>query len=374
MESRDTAIKKPMGGHRGLVSRRLRRTYLYLRRANRRRVLLVLAGSFLAVVVVGLFCFLFIQDIALSGRIFSGITIEGHDVGGLSGSDASELVEQNIAVPVNQPVVLYLDDMEFNINPESIDLEVDVEKMVNSARCIGYSENIFSRMARRFLNKPLKVNVPVMVSFNEEKLKQLVTGVAVDVNYPPTSASIDMSSGKPEISDDQWGLSVDQEATVKAVAEVLPTPNRRVPLVTESVRPKVTVADIGYIVVVSLSQHTLYLYNKEYLDSTYLVCVGSKEYPTPTGKFHIYFKETDPVWKPTGEWAGEQRGIPVPPGPDNPLGGYWMELANGIGIHATPFENSLGESVSHGCIRMSEWGASRVYNAVKVGTPVYIFE
>ncbi|MBU4194506.1 MAG: L,D-transpeptidase, partial [Actinobacteria bacterium] len=74
------------------------------------------------------------------------------------------------------------------------------------------------------------------------------------------------------------------------------------------------------------------------------------------------------------EWAGEQRGIPVPPGPDNPLGGYWMELANGIGIHATPFENSLRASVSHGCIRMSEWGASRVYNAVKVGTPVYIFE
>ncbi|MBU4489670.1 MAG: hypothetical protein KKE79_03445, partial [Actinobacteria bacterium] len=101
MESRDTAIKRPMGGLRGLVSRRLRRTYLYLRRANRRRVLLVLAGSFLAVVVVGLFGFLFIQDIALSGRIFSGITIEGHDVGGLSGSDASELVEQNIAVPVN---------------------------------------------------------------------------------------------------------------------------------------------------------------------------------------------------------------------------------------------------------------------------------
>lgn len=363
-----------MGGLRGLVSRRLRRTYLYLRRANRRRVLLVLAGSFLAVVVVGLFGFLFIQDIALSGRIFSGITIEGHDVGGLSGSDASELVEQNIAVPVNQPVVLSLDDKEFNINPESIDLEVDVEKMVISARCIGSAENIFRRMARRFLNKPLKVNVPVMVSFNEKKLKQLVTGVAVDVNYPPKSASIDMSSGKPEISDDQWGLSVDQEASVKAVAEVLPTPNRRVPLVTVSVRPKVTVADIGYIVVVSLSQHTLYLYNKEYLDSTYLVCVGSKEYPTPTGKFHIYFKETDPVWKPTGEWAGEQRGIPVPPGPDNPLGGYWMELANGIGIHATPFENSLGESVSHGCIRMSEWGASRVYNAVKVGTPVYIFE
>ncbi|MBU4173713.1 MAG: L,D-transpeptidase/peptidoglycan binding protein [Actinobacteria bacterium] len=373
MESRDMKQEKPIV-RRGPVSRRLRRAYLYLRRANPLRVVLAVAASFLAVVIVGLLSFLFVQDIALSGRIFPGITIDGHAVGGLSGSDALEVVQKGINVPVDQSVVLYLDGGEFAIDPGSIDFKVDTEKMVDSAFRAGSSEIILSRMFRRFLNKPLNVDIPVMVSFDEEKLKQAVTGVATDVNYPPKSAGIDMSSGQPEISDDRPGLSVNQEATMKAIAEALPTPNRRIALVTESIKPEMTVADIGYIVVVHLSQHTLYLYDKEHLDSSYMVCIGSEKYPTPTGKFHIYFKEIDPVWKPTAEWAGEQKGVAVQPGPDNPLGGYWMEMADGIGIHATPFEGSLGESVSHGCIRMSEWGASQVYNAVKVGTPVYILE
>ncbi len=373
MESLNLAQEKPVV-RRGPVSRRLRRAYLYLRRASSLRVVLVVAASFLAVVAVCILCFLFVQEIALGGRIFPGITIDGHAVGGLSGSDTLEVVQRNLAIPVDQPVVLYLDDVEFTVDPASIDFKIDTEKMVDSAFRAGSSENILSRMFRRFLNKPLHANIPVMVSFNEEKLNQSLIGVAVNVNYPPKSAAIDMSSGQPEISDDRSGLSVNQEATMKVIAEALPTPNRRIALVTESIKPELTVADIGYIVVIQLSQHTLYLYDREYLNSSYLVCIGSEQYPTPTGKFHIYFKETDPVWKPTAEWAGEQRGVAVQPGPDNPLGGYWMEMADGIGIHATPFEGSLGESVSHGCIRMSEWGASQVYDAVKVGTPVYILE
>lgn len=359
---------------RNRASRRLRRAYLYLRRASPVRVVLVLAASFLAVVMVGLLGYLFVQDIALGGRIFPGISINGHAVGGLSGSDALEVIRQDSSVPVDQPVVVYLNGEEFAIDPGSIGLKVDTEKMVDSAFRAGSSENILSRMFRRFLNKPLDVDIPVMVGFKEDKLKQAVTGIAVDVNYAPKSASIDMSSGQPEISDERPGLSVNQEATMKAIVEALPTPNRRIALVTESIEPELTVADIGSIVVIHLSQHTLYLYDKEHLDSSYLVCIGSEEHPTPTGKFHIYFKETDPVWKPAAEWAGEQKDVAVQPGPDNPLGGYWMEMADGIGIHATPFEGSLGESVSHGCIRMSEFGASQVYEAVNVGTPVYILK
>jgi len=364
---------KPVSS-RSPASRSLRRAYLYLRRANPLRVMLVLAASFLAVVTLCVLGFLFVHDIALGGRIFPGITIDGHAVGGLSGSDALEVVRKDISVPVDQPVVIYLDDEEFAIDPAGIEFRVDTEKMVDSAFRAGSSENILSRMFRRFLNKPLELNISVIVSFDEEKLKLAVAGVAVDVDYPPKSASIDMSSGQPEISDERPGLSVNQEASLKAITDALPTPNRRIALVTESLNPELTVSDIGCIVVIHLSQHTLYLYDREYLESSHLVCVGSEKYPTPTGKFHIYFKETDPVWKPTAEWAGEQRGVAVQPGPENPLGGYWMEMADGIGIHATPFEGSLGESVSHGCIRMSESGASRVYNAVKVGTPVYILE
>jgi L,D-transpeptidase ErfK/SrfK len=43
----------------------------------------------------------------------------------------------------------------------------------------------------------------------------------------------------------------------------------------------------------------------------------------------------------------------VPPGPDNPLGRYWLGLSiPGIGIHGTIAPTSVYQFRSHGCIRL----------------------
>ena len=96
------------------------------------------------------------------------------------------------------------------------------------------------------------------------------------------------------------------------------------------------------------------------------------QYPTPNGHFYITYKEKNPTWLPTSEWAKDKQGIPQPPGPNNQLGGYWMDIGGGIGIHATPFPKSLGEQASHGCIRMDPTDAGTLFDQVKVGTPVFI--
>jgi L,D-transpeptidase YbiS len=33
----------------------------------------------------------------------------------------------------------------------------------------------------------------------------------------------------------------------------------------------------------------------------------------------------------------------------------------------------LGQSVTHGCIRLGDEDLEKVYNAVQIGTPVYLF-
>src|SRR5688572_32042800 len=43
----------------------------------------------------------------------------------------------------------------------------------------------------------------------------------------------------------------------------------------------------------------------------------------------------------------------VPPGPDNPLGEYWMGLsATCCGIHSTNAPQSVYQFKTHGCVRM----------------------
>lgn len=348
-----------------------RRLYFNLRRANRKRLMLLLAAALLGVMILGLLLTLLIIDFARHGKIFPGITIDGRPVGGMSKEEATSHIASSLAAPIGEPMVLYYGDEEFTLDLSSIDLTVDVEGMVNQAHAEGMGRNILERMTRRLLNKPIRVNVPLTMSYDEAKLEEFVVEVARNLNYAARNAGIDMSEGHPEISHSRDGLEVRQGDTLLSITSALPTDNRKLPVVTRILEPEVSDEDIEYIIVVKQGEHTLYLYHGEELDGTFPVALGSPEYPTPNGKFYIIEKEKDPTWyPPKSEWAKDEE--PIPPGPGNPLGPYWMPIGDGIGIHSTPDAASLGYSVSHGCIRMSEWGALQIFNKVSVGTPVYI--
>ncbi|MGH7445093.1 MAG: L,D-transpeptidase [Longimicrobiales bacterium] len=57
------------------------------------------------------------------------------------------------------------------------------------------------------------------------------------------------------------------------------------------------------------------------------------------------------------------------------LGPYKLDTGDGYLIHGTHIynEDSIGEAVSHGCVRMRNEDLERLYERVPVGTAVYIF-
>jgi lipoprotein-anchoring transpeptidase ErfK/SrfK len=54
------------------------------------------------------------------------------------------------------------------------------------------------------------------------------------------------------------------------------------------------------------------------------------------------------------------------------LGAYRLRLANGIGLHGTPDEDSIGKAATHGCIRLYDTDIAWLYDNVPVGTAVII--
>lgn len=55
------------------------------------------------------------------------------------------------------------------------------------------------------------------------------------------------------------------------------------------------------------------------------------------------------------------------------MGTRRLELGDGYGIHGTDHPETIGQSVSHGCVRMRNGDIERLYPMVAVGTPVYIY-
>lgn len=55
------------------------------------------------------------------------------------------------------------------------------------------------------------------------------------------------------------------------------------------------------------------------------------------------------------------------------LGDFRLYLGDGYGIHGTNNPASVGQAVSHGCVRLRNEDIAWLYHAVTVGTPVYIY-
>jgi lipoprotein-anchoring transpeptidase ErfK/SrfK len=327
----------------------------------------------LALAVLVLFVISVFLELANTGRMADGVKIDGKAVGGMTRVEALK-VAMSQARPLEKQFELYIEDKEFTIDAKSIDFRVEPKAMALAAYLKGRQGFLPVRLFKRLFGMNTNVNVPVIFSYDQAALKKRIESIQKEVEREPSSAYIKIVSGSPEIVPSKAGIKVGVNDTISAVAKALPTTQRRIAVVFDYIKPELTEEDIGSIVLIQLSRFRLFLFKGEKYINDYPVAVGMPKYPTPTGKFHITYKEKNPTWLPTSEWALDKQGIPQPPGPDNPLGGYWMDLGEGIGIHATPFVKSLGEQASHGCIRMDPNDAEALFNIVKVGTPVFIIE
>lgn len=100
-------------------------------------------------------------------------------------------------------------------------------------------------------------------------------------------------------------------------------------------------------------------------------------FSTPAGTMHVQYKEMDPVWE-IPDWYFIENRLPIPPANSpqrkqpNGLGAAAVYLGNEIAIHGTDRPELLGQRVSHGCIRLSNANALRLFHDVQIGTPVLI--
>jgi lipoprotein-anchoring transpeptidase ErfK/SrfK len=312
-------------------------------------------------------------ELASIGKVAKGVTIDGQPVGAMTRGQALKVAEGRCK-PLSQAITLSYAERDFGIDPAAIKFKPQPQAMAYAAYMKSRESILPVRLFKRLFGVSTRVNIPVVYTYDPAILDARIKAIARQVDRAPASAYISVSSGSPDVVPAKKGVTVKVKETEDAVVKALPSGNRRVSMVVEYKTAELTEKDIGKIVLIKLTGFRLYLYDRERLVDDFEVAVGMKQYPTPTGRFHITYKEKNPTWLPTSEWAKDKQGIPQPPGPDNPLGGYWMDLGGGIGIHATPFIKSLGEQASHGCIRMAPGDAERLYGAVKVGTPVFIID
>lgn len=110
---------------------------------------------------------------------------------------------------------------------------------------------------------------------------------------------------------------------------------------------------------------------------TYPIGIGREGRETPLGSTRIAEKRENPTWTPPPSIRAERPELPaaVPPGPENPLGLFALNLGwQHYVIHGTNKPYGIGRRVSSGCIRLYPEDIENFFGKVAVGTPVTVID
>ena len=321
-------------------------------------------------------------DAARDDLIADGISVGGVNVGGMRASEARLAIDEQLAQPLQEPLVVKHGKRRFRLTAANAKLRVASERMVQAALEESREGNVISRTLRGITGEdPDESELPARVSYSRRAVAELVGKVEETVNQPAQDAEVTFSGTSLGTVEGQEGVAVKSARLRRAIrAELeLPHADRVVEVSTEVTQPEVTRDELAakYPVVITVNRPSfeLRLWKNLKLVETYTIAVGAVGYDTPAGLYHVQNKAVDPAWTmPDSDWvAPKDRGKVIPGGvPENPLKERWLGIYNGAGIHGTDVTSSLGSAASHGCIRMAIPDVIELYDQVPVSAPVYI--
>jgi lipoprotein-anchoring transpeptidase ErfK/SrfK len=133
-------------------------------------------------------------------------------------------------------------------------------------------------------------------------------------------------------------------------------------------------------IIVKTPERALYYVSAKGEAVRYAVGVGREGFQW-SGNSKIVAKAEWPGWTPPQVMIEREaaKGHIIPPhmdgGPGNPLGARAMYIGGKMfRIHGTNNEASIGGAVSSGCIRMMNADVIDLYNRVKIGARVYVYQ
>ncbi|MFL5827232.1 MAG: L,D-transpeptidase family protein [Thermoleophilaceae bacterium] len=299
-------------------------------------------------------------------RLPAGATIAGVPVAGMGPVTARRDVQRVVGAQYERPITLRVGSRDVAISTSKAGLTIAYQRMVDLAfKLAGDGKPVHVRLDR---------------DFDPKALSAAVKGASKPFYRAPRDARVRFGVTRVVRIRGHNGRGLDLKSLRAAVGAELhrPTETRVVTSSVRTLRPRITVNKLGSVystyISVDRGHFKLRLFKRLRLVKTYPIAVGMAGHDTPRGIRHVLSKEKNPAWHvPNSPWAGSLAGTTVPPGsPNNPLKYAFIALGDGVGIHGTAEDWSIGSRASHGCIRMHVSDVKRLYPRVPVGTPVLI--
>jgi lipoprotein-anchoring transpeptidase ErfK/SrfK len=344
------------------------------------RTRLIVLAAFVAFLGIGGVAGAYFYDDSKKDLIAEGVKVNGVPIGGMTRVQAEKKLSDTLLAPLDRPVKVAYKDRTFTLSQKAAAIGIDIRGSVDKALKRSQEGNMFSRSWRNLRNQSLNQELAAEVSYNKPAIDKLVKRVRKSLESKPVDAKVDLSKGFIDEHGSKTGLRVKYNTLAEEVEETLLDPGNTetVKIKTSVVQPKVSTKELAKkypaVLIVDRSSFKLTLYKNLKKAKTYGIAVGQVGLDTPAGLYTIQNKAVNPAWHvPNSAWAGDLAGKVISgDDPSNPIKARWMGIYDGVGVHGTSDDASIGSAASHGCIRMHIPDVEELYDQVPVGAPIYI--
>ncbi|MDB5872238.1 MAG: ErfK/YbiS/YcfS/YnhG family protein [Ramlibacter sp.] len=131
-------------------------------------------------------------------------------------------------------------------------------------------------------------------------------------------------------------------------------------------------------ILIDKSERVLYLLDTAEMPvAAFPISIGGSSDPLPVGRMEIKNAAKNPVFTYDPDLLRNadkaQAKVDIRPGPNNPVGVYWLGLSKPHwGIHGTPEPARVGKTETNGCVHLTNWDVSRLARVVKTGFAVEV--
>ena len=179
-----------------------------------------------------------------NGLIAPGVTIEGVAVGGQTPEEALTALKQNLGQDkLKQDITLQWQDRSWVLTSGEIKAQLGLKKAIGQAMQVGRSGNPIENLLERYLEAASKVDIPVEFTFNQDKIREALAGIAKEINQEPVNAQMIIHPDNTiEVVGEKNGQKLNSAKAIDLIKEGLLNHQWEIGLPVETWQPEVTAA------------------------------------------------------------------------------------------------------------------------------------
>lgn len=211
-------------------------------------LLWALAGI-LSLSLIGALAFALAWQGQYAGKVYSGVTVLGEDLGGQTQDEAKERLQEKVKAFQAQPVLFAWRGKEWRPSAEQIGLKVDVDGTVNEAFGVGRASDMFGNVAQQWAAAQGGYAVPLTVQMNEPALQNYLDGIArEEINQELFEGDVRLNGTEIVSLPGKEGRALRTYDTINAVRELAAKIEPgKIDLPVEIIQPTVSAEEVGYI-------------------------------------------------------------------------------------------------------------------------------